>query len=218
MKRKKHDISEDDLFVEIDASPEDDMDDSVILLNGDVDSYDFNIDTIFEGEGIDDLEDIENQENDDDEPMSYKEYAMKRSNTKKVNSRNYDSADLYSSKQDINVPSDYIDEDSYFNPELENAAIEVIKGTSLERYTDGRHIPIKDVVICFVKLADQWPDDMVYCFLLIAFYGKVMRYKPLLDAIPTSYRKRMISQLSHNGAEMINSLYKGEETIIDIFC
>ena len=214
MKSKKiYPESETDIFVDsggpYDVGPDDRFADEC-----DFEGYD--VEDIFE-EGDSSSENDYNN-NDTDKLLSYKDYATQRSSTKKVSSQNYDAADIHSTKQDIAMPYDCMDTDSYFNEDLENSACEVIKGTTLEKYEDGRHIPIKDVVTCFVRLADKWPDDLVYCFTLIAYYGKVLRYKSLLDAIPTSYRDKMIKQLSRSGAEMIKSLYKSEATVVDIFC
>lgn len=202
-----------DIFLNNGMDCIDDIDENYVI-----DSDTFNeedIEDLFEGRD----EPCE-EESESDTILSYKDYAMKKSNTKKVTSQNYDSADLHNNKQDISVPyiQDCAIDEEYFNEDLELCACEIIKGTSLDKYDDGRHIPIKDVVTCFVKLADKWPDDLAYCFTLMATYGKVLRYKSLLDAIPTSYRNRMISQLSSNGAELIRSLYKGEATVVDIFC
>lgn len=213
MKRKSRN-TEVDIFIDEVPNILEEGDDNDFAADYNFDSND-NVEDIFE-EG--DAESDSMDDPDDGKLLSYKDYAMKKSNTKKVSSQNYDAADLHSARQDVVVPSDCMESDSYFNEDLEQCACEIIKGTTLEKYDDGRHIPIKDVVTCFVKLADKWPDELVYCFTLIAYYGKVLRYKSLLDAIPTSYRDRMIGQLSHTGAEMIKTLYKGEATVVDIFC
>ena len=213
MKRKPRN-TEVDIFIDEVSNILEEGDDNDFVADYNFDDSD-NVEGIFE-EGDTESDNIDDP--DEDKLLSYKDYAMKKSNTKKVSSQNYDAADLYSARQDIVVPSDCIESDSYFNEDLEQCACEIIKGTTLEKYNDGRHIPIKDVVTCFVKLADKWPDELVYCFTLIAYYGKVLRYKSLLDAIPTSYRDRMIGQLSRTGAEMIKSMYKGEVTVVDIFC
>lgn len=180
-----------------------------------------NIDDIYEATSSkNDQMDTDDSENDMcDNIMHYKEYAVKKSGTKKVTSYNYDAADLYSVKQNNITPSecDFMEADNYFNEDLEHRACEIIKGTTLDKYSDGRHIPVKDVATCFVKLADEYPEDMVYCFLIMAYYGKVIRYKSLLDVIPLSYREKMLTQMSSTGASMIRALYKNDACVVDIF-
>lgn len=157
---------------------------------------------------------------DDGDIKRYNVYALSKSNAKKMSEDNFDD-DMYNNYDYISqLKEPYVDDecDGYFNEQLESDACEVIKGTSLDKYADGRCILLSDIVECFIKLADKYPNDTVYCFNVVAGYGRVTRYSVLLNAIPSSYLNRMLEQMSPTAANMIASLRKESSNMVDIFC
>lgn len=174
----------------------------------------------YEADDVCDDNDAATNEYGGDEIKRYNVYAASKSNTKKLPEDNFDE-DMYDNYDYISkLKEPYVDEEGggYFNEQLELDACEIIKGTSLDKYTDGRCILLSDIVDCFVKLADKYPGDMVYCFNVIAGYGKVTRYSLLLNSIPSSYLNRMLGQMSPIAADMVASIRKESSDMVDIFC
>lgn len=173
-----------------------------------------------ESDICDDKGNVGDDSGDDGDIKRYNVYALSKSSSKKMSEDNFDN-DMYNNYDYISqLKEPYADDEcgGYFNEQLELDACEIIKGTSLDKYTDGRCILLSDIVECFIKLADKYPSDMVYCFNVIAGYGKATRYSVLLNAIPSSYLNRMLKQMSSTAADMIASLRKENSDMVDIFC